>query len=392
MLINKKNAWKLVLKRELNRIVSRPIYPIMVIFIPLAFLLYFGTLMSHGLPDRVPIGIIDNDYSSVSKRIIRQIKSTQLTEVTSRYLHFSEANDAVQRGEIFAFIEIPDKLQKDILEGKQPTINFYYNQSYILPGSLVLKNMSTMLTTISGGVNLETRKARGQNEAQSMGQILPVIPDFHAIGNPWTNYSVYLISVFLPALLQLMILLTTVYCIGIELKKNSSLKWYRISGKSITQSLFGKLIPYTIAFSVMGIFYEVFLFKFLHYPLNNQIGWMFLAIILMVLAAQAFGVFMIGVFPVLRDGLSFAGLYGVLAFSYTGLSFPINGMPAILQGLSYFFPMRWYYTIYQGIALNGLSPDYFLKYYVYIVIYLLLPFTIVKRLKKAMIEMNYPKK
>ncbi|MDD4921372.1 MAG: ABC transporter permease [Bacteroidales bacterium] len=392
MQANNINDVKRVFVRELRRMVSRPIYLLMTILIPLGFLLFFGTFMPEGLPERLPIGIVDQDHSSLSRNIIRQIDATQQTRVVAHYLHYSDARNALQKGEIFAFITIPDKLMSDVMSGLQPTIDFYYNETFLIPGSLVLKNLSTLLTTISAGANLQSRQARGQTPEASMGQIQPIAPEFHALGNPYVNYSVYLIQVLLPGLLQLMILIATVYCIGIELKKNSSAKWLRIARGSFFKALLGKLLPYTIVFTCMAFIYDIFLFKIMHYPLNNSIAWMFLASFFLVIAAQAIATLMIGVFPVLRDGLSFAGLYGVLAFSYSGLSFPIEGMPALLQGLSYLFPLRWFFKVYQGIALNGTSPVYSIPYYVLMLLFLLLPLLIAKRLGKAMKEQNYPKK
>lgn len=392
MRVNKENSFRMVFVRELRRMVSGPIYAIMTIFIPLGFLIFFGTFMPEGLPERLPIGVIDHDNSSLSRTIIRQIDATQQTKFTGKYLNFSEARDAMQKGEIYAFINIPKQLMNDLMNSRQPTIDFYYNQTFLIPGSLTLKNLSTMLKTISAGANLKTRQAKGQSIDSSMGQIMPITPEFHAIGNPYINYSVYLIQVLLPGLLQLMILISTVYGIGIELKKNSSRKWLRTANGSMQMALLGKLMPYTLLFTIMAFVYDIGLFKIMHYPLNGSIGWMFLASFFLVLSAQAIGTLMIGVFPVLRDGLSFAGLYGVLAFSYSGLSFPIEGMPALLQGLSYFFPLRWFFKIYQGVALNGTAPAYWLSYYVLMLLFLLFPLLIWKRLKKAMIEQNYPKK
>jgi ABC-2 type transport system permease protein len=142
----------------------------------------------------------------------------------------------------------------------------------------------------------------------------------------------------------------------------------------------------------MGTLYLVVLFKGLHYPLNAPFAWMWLDMTLLVLTAQAFGIFMIGTFPVLRDGLSFSGLFGVLSMSYSGLSFPIEGMPALLQGLSWVFPLRWYFLIYQGVALNGFNPVYYIQNYGIMLLFLCLPLLVAKRLRKAVIEMNYPKK
>lgn len=383
-------GFKLVLIRELRRMVSRPIYSLLLFFLPLGFLVFFTTLMPQGLPDQLPIGIIDHDQSSLSRKLIRQIDATQQTNVSKRYLHFSEARNDVQQGEIFGFIELPENLMKDVTNGIQPTVHFYYNQSYLIPGSLVLKNLSYLMTTVSGGANLQVRQAKGQTYEESMAQILPIVPEMHAIGNPWINYSVYLINVLLPGMLQLMVLLTTVYAIGIEIKKRRSLKWYRMSGQSIWKALLGKLLPYTLAFAAMGLFYDIVLFKVMQYPMNSNIAWMFLNTFVMVIGAQAMGVFLIELFITLPVALSFTGLYGMLAFSYSGLSFPIDGMPLALQGLSYLFPLTGFFHIYQGVALNGLSPLYSLSTYGFQLLYLLFPLTLLGRLRNAMIKMDAP--
>jgi ABC-2 type transport system permease protein len=391
MLGSHKTGWFLVLKRELNRMVSRPIYPIMLVVLPLCFLMYFATLMPQGLPTQLPIGVIDHDQSSLSRKVLRQVDASQQNHITTHYLHFQEARSDMQCKNIYGFVEIPEHFMVDVMNGQQPTIHFYYNQSYLIPGSLVLKDLSYVFKNIAAGANLQARQARGQSYDASMGQILPVAPEMHPLGNPWINYSIYLINVLLPCMLQLLVLLTTVYCIGIEIKKERSFKWYRISGGSLWKALFGKLLPYTIAFSAMGCIYDITIYKVMSYPLHNSIGWMFLNSTLLVLASQAMGLFLIGLLPTLPMAMSFSGLVGMLSFSFSGMSFPIDGMPSFMQSLSFLFPIRWYFLIYQNVALNGSDPWYSLPYYGYLLLYLLYPTPVLKRLRNAMIKMDYPK-
>lgn len=388
----KSPGWRISFIRELRRYVSRPIYAFMSIILPVGCLIFFITFFNEGLPQQLPIGIIDHDQSSLSRNIIRKIGSTQQTKIVEYFMNFTEARSAMQKGKVFAFVEIPSNLQKEVYNGHQPKIEYYYNQAYFVAGSLLLRDLGIMLNTISGGANLQTRQARGQTVDASMGQILPIVPEVHAIGNPFLNYSIYLTNILLPAMLQLIILMTTVYVIGIELKKASSATWLKVSGNSMFKALFGKLLPYTIIFVCMGVFFEIFLFKFMHFPLSNSIWWMLIDSFLLVLATEGVAVMMIGTFPVLRDGLCFAGLYGILAYSYSGLVFPIEGMPAVMQSISYFFPLRYFFKIYQNVALNGLDILYSIPDYLTMLVFIILPVIIWKRLNKALIKMNYPKK
>jgi ABC-2 type transport system permease protein len=392
MQTKQEKGFKAVFMRELHRIATHPIYLFMLFIIPAGCYIFFSTLMPEGLPEKLPMGVIDHDNSIVSRKIIRQIDATAQSKITGHYLNFQEARADMQLGNIYGFVEIPANFEKDVLLNKQPKLWYYYNQAYYIPGSLTLKNLGTMLNTLSGAVNLQARQARGQNEKQSLALIQPIVPDIHLIGNPYINYSVYLLDIIIPGILELIVLLTSVYIIGIELKKETSRDWLKKSGNSLVTALTGKFLPYTIAFSIMGIFYNIILFKFLNYPLNTNILWMFLNTIFMILAAQSVGILMIGISPVLRNALSFASLYGVLAFSFSGFSFPIEGMLPAVQGLSNIFPLRFYFKIYQNAALNGLDSQYFILNYLLLLLFTLLPLLIGNRLKKALIYLNYPKK
>ncbi len=386
-------SFKSTIYREVNKIISSPVYLVTILLVPAICILFFGTFMKEGLPEKLPMGVIDHDNSVTSRNAIQQINATQQNDIVAHYASYSEARYAMQEGDIYAFIEFPSNFEKDLLTNSQPKLNFYYNAVYFIPGSLLNKNLSLMSASISGAAIMKVMAAKGITDPNIvMGQIQPIVPELHAIGNPWINYSVYLINVILPGLLGLIILLMTVYSIGIELKEDTGKEWLHASNNNIAIALLGKTIPYTIAFSVVAFVIDVFLFKILHYPLHNNFGWIFLGSFLFVLANQVFGTFMIGVFPVLRDGLSFASLFGVLSFSFAGLSFPIQGMLPFMQSWSYAFPIRHYFLIYQDIALNGLHPSHAVAQYFYLCSFMILPFIIGKRLKNALISGRYPKK
>ena len=101
------------------------------------------------------------------------------------------------------------------------------------------------------------------------------------------------------------------------------------------------------------------------------------------------GVFMIGLLPTLRLGLSFASLWGVLSFSMCGLSFPVMGMHPTLQALTNLFPLRHYFLIYVDQALNGYPMLYSWPNYVGLLLFMILPFLIAPRLKRELIYYRY---
>ena len=87
--------------------------------------------------------------------------------------------------------------------------------------------------------------------------------------------------------------------------------------------------------------------------------------------------------------MSFASLFGMIAFSIVGFSFPVLGMDPTLQALSDLFPLRHYFLIYVDQALNGRDLFYSWSEYVWLAGFLILPFLIGKNLKNALLYFKY---
>lgn len=378
-----------VMCRECRRMVSRPLYLFCMVIAPLLTYALFTTMMGFGLPTDIPVGVVDQDNTSTSRMVVRNLDAFQQTAVVAHYPDFHAARVALQRGDIYGFFYIPGGTTDKAIGGRQPRVSFYTNNTYLIAGSLLFRDMKTMSELASGAVARETLYAKGYTEAQAMAILQPIIIDTHALNNPWLNYSVYLCNTLLPGVLMLLIFMVTAYSIAVEIKDGTARDLLHSNGDSIYVVLTGKLLPQTIVFFIMAIAYNVYLYGYLHFPCNSGIGPMLLASFLFVLASQAMGIFMVGVFPTLRLSLSFASLWGVISFSISGFTFPVMAMHPMLQALTNLFPLRHYFLIYVDQALNGYAMIYSWRSYVALLLFVLLPFLIIRRLKKALLTYTY---
>ena len=383
-----KALWN-VMKREGKRLVSRPLYLFCMVVAPLFCYVFFTTLMDSGLPQDMPVGVVDEDLTTTSRQLARNLDAFEQTAVVAHYPNVTEARQAMQRGDIYGFYYIPDGTTAKAQAQRQPKVSFYTNNTLLIAGSLLYKDMKMMSELASGAAARSVLYAKGATEDQAMGFLQPIVIDTHPLNNPWINYSVYLNNTFAPGVLMLLIFMVTVFSIGVEIKDRTARQWLRTGNNSIWISLAGKLLPHTAVFFLMGILYNVYLYGFLHFPCNSGIGPMLFATLCLVLASQGMGILMIGVLPTLRLGLSFASLWGVLSFSMCGLSFPAMGMHPTLQALANLFPLRHYFLIYVDQALNGYPMIYSWTNYVALLLFMMLPFLIAHRLKAALIYYKY---
>lgn len=378
-----------IAKREVLRIAVRPLYLFCMIIAPVFCYLFFTTLMANGLPTDLPAGVVDLDNTSTTRNIIRNLDAFQQTHIVAHYPSVMEARKAIQRGEIYSFYYIPEGTTEATLASRQPKVSFYVNYSYLIAGSLLYKDQRTISELAAGAVGRGTLYAKGATEDQAMAFLQPIVIDTHALNNPWLNYSVYLCNTLFPGILMLLIFLTTIYTLGEEVKNGTGRELMHLADNSITKVLIGKLLPHTLVFFVIAVFYNVYLYGYLHYPCHSGIFPMLLAGLLLVLSSQAFGVFLFGLFGSFRLALSAASLWGVISFSISGFTFPVMAMHPTLQALCVLFPLRHYYLLYVNFALNGYPLIYAWQAVAALLVFLLLPFLILKKLRTILLQYVY---
>lgn len=375
--------------RELRRLARQPIYWFCMVFAPLFCYFFFTSLMKQGLPDSLPLGLVDCDRTTTTRTLARNLDAFQMTDITRDFPNVTEARQAMQRGEIYGFYYIPKGTTEEAQLQRMPTVSFYTNYSYLVAGSLLYRDMRMMSELASGAATRTVLYAKGATERQAMAYLQPVVIDMHAINNPWLNYNVYLSNVIIPGMLGIFIFMMTVYGLGTELKFNTADELMERSNGSIIVAVTGKLIPQLIIFLLVGSIYIFWLYGYMRFPCLGGIPRMWCVMALFVMACQGMGVFMFTMLPTLRLGLSFASLWGVISFSISGMSFPIMAMHPLLQGFSILFPLRHYYILYVNTALDGYYLANAWPYVLALAGFALLPWPCMPRLKKVLTTYQY---
>ena len=380
-----------VIRRELHIIRKRPVYGLGSVGAMVLSMVFFLTFFRSGVPENLPIGVVDLDQSSTSRLFRQQLDATQLGRAIP-FLTVAEARREMETGRINAFIVIPDHFNEDVQAFRRPKMGIYVNtMEPVVGGALAYKDLLTMVNLTNGAVQREVLRMKGVSEREIMGRIQPIVVDAHMIGNAPTNYGYYLNNMILPGILAMCVMLIVAYALGSELKYGTSKQLLETADGSIVTAVVGKLIPYTVLFCTMGIVLVLFLYGWMHYPIRGSVGWMILAVVLLVFASEAVATLIVSLVPTLRLSVCISALYSVLAFSFAGFTLPVSSLPAGLQGLSCIFPLRFYYQIFVREVLYGTGFAGWWGFLTILLAFLLLPFPAAKRLKDAYQYQNYPR-
>lgn len=383
-----KNIYRIAL-RECGILAHNPIYWFCMLVFPVLVTFFFTSLMGEGEPENMPCGVIDLDQTATTRAMIRRLDAFQTTRVAAYYNNVNEARQAIQRGEIYAFLYIPRGTTAKMQSGRQPDISFYYSSVSMVAGSLTFRDMKTVTSLGAAGIGAAKLSALGKTEKEIEAFLQPTLIDLHMVGNPWGNYNIYLSSVMIPGILMLFIFLITVYSIGNELKFGTSREWLAMAGDNIFVAVIGKLLPQFLVF--LSIMYGFLWYTFGHlaFPHPGGVGIIMLLGLLSVLGAQGFGVFMFGLMPSLRMAMSMCSLWAVLGFSLSGATFPVFAMDPMIEAMAWLFPLRHYYMIYQVCIFNGYPLIDVWMNVVVLVAFFMLPCLTLWHLRKAMLEYEY---
>lgn len=375
--------------RELLILRQNHIYRFCMVLFPILVIFFFTSMLDEGLPTSLPVGVVDLDNTSMSRSLTRKLDGFQMSNVVAHYPSMTEARRAIQRNEIYGFLYIPKGTADKLVASRQPKISYYYSYTTLTAGSMLMKDLKTISTLGSAALGQATMRAKGLTDKQIQTLLQPITVDLHMIANPWSNYNAYLSTMMVPGLIMLFIFLISAYSIGTELKFATSKKWLEMADNNITVALLGKFLPQTIIWLAIVFGYEWYVFYHLGFPHLGS-PWMLILLGLMqVLSAQGFGIFAFGLMPSLRMSMSICSLWAVLSISMAGSAFPVMGMDSALQSLSWLFPLRHYWMMYQTCVLNGFPLIESWFHFAALAAFMLLPWLVVKKIKNAMLTYVY---
>lgn len=378
-----------VAQREYGILTSRAIYVMCMVVFPLLVTVFFTSIMDEGQPQDMPVGVVDLDNSSTTRKLVRMLDSFQSSEVVAHYYSVDEAREAVQRGEIYGFLYFPAQTTDKLLSGRQPKISFYYTNTSLTAGSLVYKDMKTVCTLASAAVGQATLQAKGLRKDQMMAILQPISVDAHNVGNPWVSYNIYLSTMLVPGCLLLFVFLMTAYSFGTEFKFGTNKELMEVAGDNLFVAIVGKLSLQTVVYTITMWISLVYMFGILHFPVAGHTALVFFLGFLTVVASQGFALFIFAIMPSLRMSMSISSLWSVLSFSMVGSAFPVFAMDKPLEMLANLFPLRHYYMIYQLCIFNDFPLTDAGFHVVMLVAFIFMPWILYKRLGNAMRNFTY---
>ena len=376
-------------KREIERIVTSGEYRAVVWWLPLAVILFFAVFFSQEVVGALPIAVVDEDNTPLSRKVVSMIRATPQTALVSEMPDMETAHNKVLQGKVVAVVEIPNGFSKSLLSGETANVIFYDSGANISTNSLTAKGIQTAITTFGVGVSLQRAEMRGAAPDIAMAQTMPIAFTTYGLFNPWLNYAYYVAPCFWAMILIIAAVLSTIYAVGTELRYATSVEWLRSANNSLVAALMGKLAPTTLSLWLLSVVIGALIFGLFGAPMQGS--WVVLAIgaIFLVIAYQAVALFIVALTASMRLSLSLGGGYSVLAFTFSGVTFPTMAMFSVVQPFTMLFPYTYFMRLYIDQAVRGTEWWLSMSDLAAMLLFCLLPLILFGRLKNILVKRKF---
>lgn len=347
------NALSSSLRREWTRLRADPWDFAMLTSIPIALYLMTWWIFSAGVARDLPLVVRDLDHSVMSRSLIRMLDASPGLKVVLAANSDTEAFQLIRERKAFGVVSIPADLQKTILAGGSAKVQWAYNAQFASHTGGMTRDVRTVVSTLSAGIELQGRAKRGVATFQAREQYEPVRTRTAGLFNENGSYIPSLALPMAFSLMHIFVTLAAVTAIGRELRAATVVEWLAAADGSLGAALLGKLLIPFGAFVAHSLLLVLLFGVMLGWPILGSPTAMTLGTAFFITAYLAMGAFIVAATSSLRSALSICAFVTAPAFAFSGQGFPMLAMPLSARIWADSLPLTHYLPLMNNTWMAG---------------------------------------
>jgi ABC-2 type transport system permease protein len=318
----------------------------MALGMPVVLLLLFGYAVSFDL-DRLAVGVVDQDSTPASRRLVEAMTATGSFAVTDRLSRPEEVEPLFRRGKLKVALVIPQDYGRKLERGE------------VAEGQILLDGADGTTASIALGYAMGVSQAESMRVMESSG----VSPQFALQDrvrlrfNPAMKSAHFIVPGLIALILSIMAVMLTALTVAREWERGSMEQLFATPVGRL-EVILGKLLPYVVLGMIQVLLVVTLGTILFDLPVRGSLVLLFGAALLFLFAMLGQGLFI----SVVTRNQQVATQIGVVTsmlptILLSGFMFPVENMPAPLRALSTVVPSRYFIVVLRGVLLKGNGLD-----------------------------------
>jgi ABC-2 type transport system permease protein len=231
-----------------------------LIMAPLIYGLYYPQPYLGQILRKIPIAVVDNDQSDLSRSIVQTLDASGAVSVAVRAPTLAEAHAAVDRGEAFAVVGIPPGTERDVLKGMAAHVPVYADATYLFVFRTTATGIAVAINTLSSELAAGGARIDGSLVKATLASASPSNTLMQPIFNPVGGYASYIVPAAFLLILQQTLLIGAAALTGLALAQSAGGAMSGVLGRGIAHltlflpvlTLYLVVLPRVYGFSALG--------------------------------------------------------------------------------------------------------------------------------------------
>lgn len=322
-----------VAAKEVRQLVRDRITVGLIVGIPTIQLLLFGYAINFDVRG-VSTAVLDQAQTSLSRRLVGDLKATQVLGEVRQVTSERELRGMIQRGDANVGIVIAPDVERRIADGNRAAMQI------VVDGSQpALENVAEGL----GAIPL-LRRAGAQKAARPVEIVVAY--------NPEKRTAVQIVPALCGVILTMTMVIFTASAIVRE-RERGNLELLITTPVTRGQLMAGKLLPYVVIGLIQTTLILLLGYWLFGVPIAGSLVDLYLGALLFIAASLSLGLFLSTVAQTQFQAMQMAIVTMLPSILMSGFMFPFEGMPAVAQGIAQVLPLTHFNEIIRGIVLRG---------------------------------------
>jgi drug efflux transport system permease protein len=346
--MNHRRAWA-VARKEFLHVLRDPRSLAMAIAMPMLLLLLYGYALTLDV-DNVPTVVWDQSQTPASRDFISQFGGSRYFSIEGYDWSYPELERQIDSGRALVVLVVPRNFADQIRSGRPASVQMIVDGSDSNTATLAVSYADAVTRAYSQNLTLHEIRRQGGTAAGAPLDFRPRV-----WFNPELESRNYIIPGLIAVIMMVIAALLTSLTVAREWERGTmeQLISTPVTGREL---ILGKLLPY-FTIGLVDVLIAMLLGEFLfRVPLRGSALLVLLSAGIFLVGTMALGIL---VSVVAKNQLMANQMAMVLtfvpSFLLSGFVFPIANMPAVIQGITYLVPARYFIFLLKAIYLKGVG-------------------------------------
>ena len=227
---------------------------------PLVYGLYYPQPYLNQILRKIPIAVVDNDLSELSRSIVQTLDASGAVRVAVQAATVAEGRKALDRGDAFAVVEIPPGTERDVLKGTTVRVPIFADATYLFIFRSMASGIAVAIDTLSSELAARGARTDGSLVKAALASASPAEILLQPIFNPVGGYASYIVPAAFVLILQQMLLIGASMLTVVALPQITGGAFASVLGRGIAHltiylpalALYFIVLPRFYGFSTLG--------------------------------------------------------------------------------------------------------------------------------------------